>query len=248
MNRVINRTPFVVLSVAALLLAAPSFAAPGEQHSQQDSTLPVAAAGGGPAPAALPTGEIPPDTQAVTGQVVMSTPSELVLHTSSGMQRFSFSADTQMLVPAAEGDTVTVFYKPAAGAGNAAVVKTTAEMTPGGSVPETNTDAATSEVAAANPTTDIPEVTVGGTSASGDESSTAGVSDQSATAAQSPAGGEEGGTASATMAGPQAPTAAGESNADRVTRLPKTASPLPLIGLAGLLALAGVGLLRAVRF
>ncbi len=249
MNRVINRTPFVVLAVVALMIAIPSDAAPGAQRSQEDSAMAVAATGGGSAPAALPTGEVPPDTQAVTGQVVMATPSELVLHTSAGIQRFSVNQDTQMLVPAAEGDTVTVFYRPAAGAGNATVVKTTAEIQPGASVPETDTGEAASEVASSNPATDTAGAAVAGTSASGDDASAATAADQTAAGAtQQPSSGAQGDTASSTAAAPEAPASADESNTNRVTRLPKTGSPLPLIGLAGLLALAGAVVLRAVRF
>ncbi len=252
MNRMINRTLIATLSVVALLVTVLAFGAPGDRLTQQDSTLPVAVAGGAPVSAALATGEVPPDTQAVTGEVVLSTPSELVLHTSSGMQRFSITPETQMLVPAAEGDTVTVLYKPAVGAGNATVVKTTAANAQSTSQGAATAEASTSAATAAGASTE-PPATAEAVSGSEAGAMAAGTENAGPAVEQQRSSSDTGPTTASSVSGGQPPVESsqptnGEAATQRVTKLPKTASPLPLIGLIGLLTLVGAVVLGAVRY
>jgi hypothetical protein len=223
-----NRTLIAVFAVAAVLLTAPSFAARDNQVQQQSaSSIPTDVGGLAPAPIVPAQGAVPANEMSVTGQVMLSTPDELVLHTASGMQRFVVTPDTQMLAGAAEGDTVTVFYTTETNPAKATVVKTSANASEGnvhttkmaagpaaGEPPTVTAMNATSE-----PTTDQP-------AAANDEQNTMNQPEKPATNSQ------------------RMGTKAGIT---RTTRLPKTASDLPLIGVTGLLALAGAVLVRAAR-
>jgi hypothetical protein len=117
-----KRTLITVLSMVALALAVPSFATPAPQMMEQGSSAPVVAVGGGPEMGLPPQAAVPAHEMAVTGEVVMSSPEEVILHTASGIRRFEITPDTQMLAGAANGDVVTVLYQPARGFVKASVV------------------------------------------------------------------------------------------------------------------------------
>jgi hypothetical protein len=138
----------------------------------------------------------------VTGTVVSSSPTQVVIKTDDGRQ-MTFAVDAQSTVPAglAEGNPVTVSYHDmGAGTFHAASVTVSSAGTPS--------------------TTANPPAT--------DTSTYANTTRTTAPAAQEPM--ESAGAKTRTT-----------------RRMPSTASPLPLIGLAGLLSLtAGLGL-RAVR-
>jgi hypothetical protein len=79
--------------MAALILAAPSFAS----NSQQKATQ---------APASRSTA-----LKVVTGEVLISTPTYLVLATPSGMKRFEITPQSKITGGDAEGDEVTISYR-----------------------------------------------------------------------------------------------------------------------------------------
>jgi len=130
--------------------------------------------------------------QTVTGSVVSSSPTQVVVKTDDGRQ-LTFTVDTQSSVPAdlAAGNAVTVAYHDMGG-GTLHLARVTTSAA--GTLPSTTTGSTTTA-----PPEPMPERTTEPASARGTK------------------------------------------------RMPATASPLPLIGLAGLLSLtAGLGL-RAVR-
>jgi hypothetical protein len=124
-----KRTLIAVLSTVALALAAPSFAASTVQVMEQNSSSPTAAVGGGPLVELPQEVGIPAKGMTVTGVVVMSSPDEIILRTTSGARRFEITPETQMLAGAADGDVVTVLYEPAYGSVRASIVGSAATMT-----------------------------------------------------------------------------------------------------------------------
>jgi len=88
-----NRTLVTAVSMtAALILAAPSYAAISQQKAASEPASPSAT------------------LKVVTGQVLISTPDYLVLATPSGMQRFEITPTSKVIGAAAEGDEVTIHY------------------------------------------------------------------------------------------------------------------------------------------
>ena len=138
----------------------------------------------------------------VTGTVVSSSPTQVVIKTDDGRQ-MTFNVDAQSTVPAglAAGNPVTVSYHDMGGGTlHAATVTVSSAGTPS--------------------TTTNPPATTNDTYAN-------------TTRTTAPAG--------------QEPMESAGAKTRTTRRMPSTASPLPLIGLAGLLSLtAGLGL-RAVR-
>ncbi len=104
-----NRTLFAVASAVTLVLGVSSFAGPPTDMREAPPSLAVTAAGAA-LPAAMPQGTVPTNEKAVSGEVVMWTPNQLILHTAKGVERFQITPQTAMLAGAAEGDRVTVFY------------------------------------------------------------------------------------------------------------------------------------------
>ena len=110
-----NRTFFAVVFTAVLVAALPSFALEYGPESQTAGQSRAAASGGGVAltvvgPAA-PLATVP-NEEFATGQVVMTTPSEVVLHTAKGMREFAVSPQTDEALVPVEGATVAVGYVP----------------------------------------------------------------------------------------------------------------------------------------
>lgn len=113
-----NRTFVAVVFTAVLVAALPSFAIEHGPEYQSASGPQAAAAGGGVALAVLePAAQTAslPNEQFATGRVVMTTPSEVVLHTAQGMRGFALSEQTDETVVPVEGQWVTVGYVPQAG-------------------------------------------------------------------------------------------------------------------------------------
>ncbi len=214
-----NRTFVAVLAAAAMLAAATSFAV--STHADLQSADPVAlpVSGGAGVATTVSPGQaqatLTGDEQQVTGEVVMVTPSEITLHTSSGMKRFEVTPQTQETLSPVEGETVTLYYVPGEGSARASVINE-ASATPTGASQDVQAAPATPAEAPAAVSTVQPE---GPTMA-----------------------------AEATTPEPPSSSAGAADATPRVTRLPRTASATPLIGLAGLLALTGAAVLRlAVR-
>lgn len=89
-----NRTLVAAVSVvAALILAAPSFATNNHQNA-------------GPAPGSANTA-----LKVVTGEVLVSTPDYLILATPSGMQRFEITPKSKIIGGTGEGDELTMKYR-----------------------------------------------------------------------------------------------------------------------------------------
>jgi hypothetical protein len=111
MNRMLVAATFT----AIVTLAAPAFAADQPPENRDASTGIVEASGGAPMPAFARQGVVPVKGEAVSGTVLISTPGELVVHTAKGLQRFTITPKTEMTVGAAEGEDVTVVFRPARG-------------------------------------------------------------------------------------------------------------------------------------
>ena len=114
-----NRTLVAVLAAAALVAALPSFAIehdPEVQTANQPRTAPTS--GGGVAVAFLQREGQPatvPGEQFATGRVVMTTPSEVALHTKQGIREFAIASSTDETTRPYQGERVTVGYVPAKG-------------------------------------------------------------------------------------------------------------------------------------
>ncbi len=121
-----SRTFVAAVIAAASVTAVGSFAANYGPENQTTGTSRVSAAGGGVAltvlePAAQPAplaGE-----RFATGRVVLTTPSEVVLHTAKGMRDFAVSPQTEETAVPVEGERVTVGYVPEAGSVQFAAVE-----------------------------------------------------------------------------------------------------------------------------
>ncbi len=217
-----SRTFFAVVTAAVLITALPSLAV--EQHGPETQTagqvMAGASGGGGIALAVGATAPVAtvPNEKFVTGQVVLSTPSEVALHTATGMREFAISSGTEETLAPVEGEAVTVGYVPEKGT----VAIGTAQAATTGQAPTRMAEA--TAPAAASP----------------DQSAmnTAEPAESNAAEAAEPA--------ESTPAAPVAsPAVAKDSH--RRARLPKTASDQPLILLTGLLAVAAAGTLRLAR-
>ena len=114
-----NRTLVAVLAAAALVAALPSFAIehdPEVQTANQPRTAPTS--GGGVAVAFFQAEGQPatvPHEQFATGRVVMTTPSEVALHTKQGIREFAIASSTDETTRPYQGERVTVGYVPAKG-------------------------------------------------------------------------------------------------------------------------------------
>jgi hypothetical protein len=222
-----SRTLIAVVSTVALVFAVPSFAARGSRALAPSS---APAMGAAPQPIS-PQGALPAYAMAVTGEVVFSTPDELVVHTPTGIQRFVVTPDTQLAAGAAQGAVVTVRHTTEAGHARATVVTQQAKTTmnartgqAGGVIApavEQPMDVAMND---AGPTSDAPVAPKSG----------------------QPAGSNTSMTDTGKPAGQNRPMV-NRAPREPLHRLPKTATSLSLIGLTGLLALAGGPALRAVR-
>ncbi len=114
-----NRTLVAVVAAAAFAAALPSFAIdhdPEVQTANQPRTAPTS--GGGVAVAFF-QGEGQPATvpheQFATGRVVMTTPSEVALHTKQGIREFAIASSTDETTRPYQGERVTVGYVPVKG-------------------------------------------------------------------------------------------------------------------------------------
>jgi hypothetical protein len=89
-----NRTLVTAVSFAALILAVPLFATvtPQSAHPGLVSR----------------TGQV----KVVTGEVLFTTPVDIVLRTPSGVQKFEITRHSQILGGTGEGDIVTITYRP----------------------------------------------------------------------------------------------------------------------------------------
>lgn len=88
-----NRTVVTVVLLAALILAAPSFATVNQKSAHPRAASRAAA------------------VKVVTGEVLMVTPMDLVLRTPSGFQRFEITPQSRILGGDSEGDIVTITYR-----------------------------------------------------------------------------------------------------------------------------------------
>ncbi len=122
-----NRTLLELAISAALVMSGAAFAAPSIEMQQEASAPSTVAGGGGSIPAANLSGTAPANTTAVSGEVVLWTPGEIVLRTAKGLQTFQLTPQTQMTIGAAEGDYVTVILAKTAPttSGSAAPASTT---------------------------------------------------------------------------------------------------------------------------
>jgi hypothetical protein len=221
-----NRTLIAVLSTVAMVLAVPSFAGKQQplQPSQAYST--ETSGGGVPAPAVVESGRVPAGEMVVNGEVMMSDPDELVVHTSSGIRRFRITRTTEMYAGAAEGDVVTVLYKPEAGSVTVVSVKRVGVSKDGPVQPA-------KMVKPPAQTTYRRPMAMKDSKPAVMPKTNAKPAVMKMAQAQQPAAAPE----------PMKNTASTPS----AKRLPKTASDLPLIGLVGLLGLAGAVTLRVAR-
>jgi hypothetical protein len=164
--------------------------------------------------------------QTASGTVVSSSASQIVIRTGDGRQ-MTFVADTNTTRPAdlQAGAPVTVRYHDMSGTFHAASVSASAAPSTG--TTPTGTSAATAPPSATRPAADPT-----GNDARMQQSATP---SQAAPAPTTPA-------QTTTTAPPPAPRTTERPSTVEDTdtaRLPATASPLPLVGLSGLLALAG---------
>ncbi|HVN76529.1 MAG TPA: hypothetical protein VMT19_09445 [Thermoanaerobaculaceae bacterium] len=128
------RTCAVVVAVAAFALAGPSFAGSNGTGPLTRSASPATDGGGGPSSPVFPArgarGGDTADEQFVTGEVVMTTPSEVVVHTAQGMQKFELGPQAEGSYVPVEGDTVRIGYVPEAGSARVTTVQQAANAAP----------------------------------------------------------------------------------------------------------------------
>lgn len=113
-----NRTSIAVATVAVLATALPSFAADHSPEYQVASGPQTVASSGGAAVSIATTAQLKtlPGEQFVTGDVVLVTPDEVVLHTAKGMQKFAVTGQTDETSTPYQGERITVGYIPERGA------------------------------------------------------------------------------------------------------------------------------------
>ena len=173
--------------------------------------------------------------QSASGTVVSSSSSQLVISTADGRQMtFMMDNNTNRPSSLAQGSSVTVRYHDMNGTFHAANVAAGTGSTAGASAGNTNTTTSTTGTSSPTGTTGVTGSTAGTTAdPAGDDARTPDTTAQDAT-----------GTAGTTTG----TTRAMADDQDTGTgRLPATASPLPLMGLSGLLALGGGLAVRAFR-
>jgi hypothetical protein len=171
--------------------------------------------------------------QTASGTVVSSSASQIVVRTSDGRQ-MTFVVDADSNVPSnlQQGSNVTVRYHDMSGTLHAANVSAGAGTT--GSTPTTGATATTSSTPTGTSATSAPPTQ--------QTTPTADPTGNDARTQQDPA------PTTAQDTGTTATTGTTAQDTDMETsRMPATASPLPLIGLSGLLALAGGLGARALR-
>jgi Domain of unknown function (DUF5666) len=169
------------------------------------------------------------DTQSATGTVISSSPTSLVVQTDNGQQTFVLDSTTQAPESLAAGDKVTVEYN-SDDQGRLVATDVSAEDSSGtmGSQPATDMESESDQTQ--QPAT------------SGYDQTAPQANDESAANSQPAAGGDQAGIdQNGQPPADQAPAATTGNN------LPATASGLPLVGLLGLLALAGGVALRLTR-
>lgn len=214
----------LVVAVAAAALAASSAARAADS---QVNTEPRGSAEGGLPAAVVTAPGAAGDEQFVTGVVMMTTPSEITIHTDQGMQRFALGPQMQDAALPAQGETVTLGYVPAGGTARVETIRQASAQAP----PED-----------AQPATSTGE----SAQASAGEQPSAPMGDQQQEPQQPPTETSAAPATSSTMGNDAAMQQS--RTAQHAARLPKTASDRPLIMLVGLLALAAAGVLRlAVR-
>ncbi len=226
-----KRALVTIFAAVAITFGVSSFAARGNHLLDQqmdpnagNSNAPATSAGG-----VVPAGEmntVPADAQSVTGEVVMATPSEITLRTSSGLQRFKLTPQTEQSSGYAEGEWVTVYYTPEQGT----VKITTADATvqqQASPQPET-----TASTASGDDPAQATQPSMNDSDQAGDQASSQAPpqpTEPAETQATSPS------NEPAAAAAPATTTSA----TTQTKKLPKTASDLPLLGLIGVLATAG---------
>ncbi len=222
------RTFAVVVAIAALAVAGPSLAAQKAPEQQQASGVADSGGGSGPAAPLVSSGTQPVsgDVQYVTGVVVMTTPTEIVLHTDKGMERFALSPQMQNSYVPVEGDTVTLGVVP--GATGSVRVTTIQRAAAATTAPATSTND--------NGTTS--------TGTGSQEAMTTGDSQQPPAATKPDTSPAQAEPVSATAGESTTAAPATAQVQQHAARLPKTASNRPLILLIGVLALAGAGVMR----
>jgi hypothetical protein len=207
--------------------------------------------------------------QSATGTVVSSNADQLVIRMSDGRQMtFMMDNNTNRPSSLAQGSSVTVRYHDMNGTFHAAnVAAGTSGSSAGTSAGNTNTTTATTGTASPTGTTGVTGSTAGttgtmattgrtgttttGSTAPGTSATSANAQDRGTTA--DPTGNDARNTRSTAhdVTGTTGTTGTtGSTAADQdtgTTRLPATASPLPLMGLSGLLALGGGLGVRIIR-
>ena len=213
--------------------------------------------------------------QSASGTVVSSSSNQLVIETAEGRQMtFMVDSDTNRPSSLATGSSVTVRYHDMNGTFHAANVaaSTGAGSGTGTSAGNTNTTTSTTGTSSPTGTTGVTGTTAGSTGTmattgrtgtTGSTGTTATDTTASDTSAPSAAAQDRGTAADPTgndarntrttaqdVTGTTGTRDTGTAAADQDTgtsRMPATASPLPLMGLSGLLALAGGLGVRAIR-
>jgi hypothetical protein len=176
--------------------------------------------------------------RSVSGRVVSSSSNQLVIQTEDGRQMtFNVDAQSTGATGLTEGSRVTVRYHEMSGGTFHA-----ANVTSGGATTTTGASTDTTRRDTTTPTTETQA-----TSAADRPTSTTGRTTTDRTSRTTPS----------TSAAPEAqqPTPAETAATEPTTRttgaeagtMPATASPLPLVGLSGLLALSGALGMRALR-
>jgi hypothetical protein len=180
--------------------------------------------------------------QSASGTIVSSSASQLVIKTSDGKQ-MTFMLDNNTNRPSSltQGSSVTVRYHDMNGTFHAANVAAsgTSSSGAGTSAGNTNTTTATTGTGSPTGTTGVTGSTAGTTGTMATTGRTGTTADPTGNDARTT--GTTAQDVTGTTGSRDTTTATGTS-ADQdtgTTRLPATASPLPLMGLSGLLALGG---------
>jgi hypothetical protein len=183
--------------------------------------------------------------QTATGTVVSSSGTQVVIRTADGTQMtFMTDADTNKPADLKAGSSVTIRYHDMGGTKHAASVTASTAPSTTTTAPSTTTTAPTTSTtppgtsAAAPPATDPSRPAASSTSPTrpaadptGNDARMPQTPSNTTTRVQDPA--------TATTPAPPAPTTTTAARDTDTARMPATASPLPLIGLSGLFALAG---------
>ena len=169
--------------------------------------------------------------QTASGTVVSSSGTQLVIRTADGTQMtFMTDADTNKPADLTAGAPVTVRYHDMGGTMHAASVMASSAPSATTTAPSAATTPPGTSATAAPAT----EPTRPAADPTGNDARMPQTPSNTTTRVQDPAT-----TAPARTAAPPAPAAPSTAEDTDATRMPATASPLPLIGLSGLFALAG---------